>query len=342
MSSRSFDSKKSRPSSSPPQSAWKWRLSCVRLLFVVAVPVGAAASCRREQHPLPGPKNLPSAVEQPETLGSIPAASVSSSANVGPRGPGRPLNVLLITVDSLRADMPWTGYPRKIAPFLTSLSQRAVVYTHAYSISSYTAKSVAGILSGRYPSTLYRSGWFFASYPRANLFFPEVLQEHGIRTLGWHSHLYFGRGKGLEQGFDEWQLVPGITFNAQTDEHVTSEKMTKLGIELLSKPENITKQFFAWAHYMDPHDEYKKHRESPDWGNSNRDRYDSEVFYTDQWIQKLVSWAQTQSWWKNTALIVTADHGEAFGEHGMWKHAFEIWEVLTRVPLMVLAPEVQP
>jgi choline-sulfatase len=249
--------------------------------------------------------------------------------------------VLLLTIDSLRADMPWTGYPRAIAPNLTKLAAESVVYTNEYALSSYTAKSVAGFLSSRYPSTLYRSGYFFASYPKADLFLAEVLSAHDIATTAWHGHLYF-RGVGLDQGFNVWQFVPGLIFDPQTDNAITSQLMTELGIKLLSKRENTGKQFFAWAHYMDPHDQYNKHPESPDFGNRNRDRYDSEVFYTDLWLGKLLDFARTQAWWPNTIVIVTADHGEAFGEHGFYKHAFEIWDVLTRVPLLVFGPGIKP
>jgi arylsulfatase A-like enzyme len=247
----------------------------------------------------------------------------------------------MLTVDSLRADMPWTGYPRAIAPNLSKLATESVVYTNEYALSSYTAKSVAGFLSSRYPSTLYRSGYFFASYPKADLFLAEVLHEHGVRTSAWHGHLYF-RGTGLDQGFDTWQFVPGIHFDPETDTSITSQAMTELGIKLLGKAENTKQPFFAWAHYMDPHDQYNKHPESPDFGNKNRDRYDSEVFYTDLWLGKLLDFARTQPWWQDTVLIVTADHGEAFGEHGFYKHAFELWDVLTRVPLMIAGPGIQP
>ena len=301
----------------------------------------ALIGCGRGE-PVSSEKSAPAEGRRPQTGPSASNAPASSAGAPSAQRPKSPLNVLFVSIDSLRADMPWTGYPRQIAPNLSKLAEESVVYTNAYSVSSYTAKSVAAFLTGRYPSTLYRSGFFFANYSKANLFFPELLQEKGIRTLGWHSHMYFGRGKGLEQGFDVWELVPGITFDPQTDNHVTSEKMTRLGTELLSKPENTQKQFFAWAHYMDPHDQYIKHSESPDFGGKNRDRYDSEVFYTDLWLGKFLDFCKAQPWWKNTALVISADHGEAFGEHDMYRHAFEIWEMLVRVPLMIKAPGVLP
>lgn len=307
--------------------------------IVLLLSLSVFGSCK-DKKAEPGAAPAPAPSPSASAIASAPAPA--SAASPQPEAPKTPLNVLLITIDSLRADMPWTGYERPIAPHLTQLAEQSLVYTNAYSASSYTAKSVATLLSGRYASTLYRDGYFFTKYPSANLMIPEVMSERGIRTIGWHAHLYFGRGKGLEQGFAEWHLVPGITFDPQTDKHVTSEKMTKLGIELLGNPANTGGQFFAWAHYMDPHDEYVKHKESPDFGRLNRDRYDSEVWYTDFWLNELLTFARKQPWWKNTVLIVSADHGETFGEHGMYKHAFELWEPLTRVPLIIHGPGVVP
>jgi choline-sulfatase len=284
------------------------------------------------------------------TASAAPASPLASAPNAGPSSVGSaeepkslgPLNVMILSVDCLRADMPWNGYERPIAPTLTKLAEQSTVYTNAYSISSYTAQSVAAILSGRYASTLYRTGVFFTSYPKANLFFPEVLADNKIHSLGWFSHMYFGRGKGLDQGFDVWELVPGITFDAQTDNHVTSPKMLELGMKILGNPENTRQQFFAWAHFGDPHDVYVKHAEGPDFGNKTRDKYDSEVWFTDLHIGKLLDWAKLQPWWSRTALIITGDHGEAFGEHGQYRHAFEIWENLVRVPLIVYVPGTKP
>jgi arylsulfatase A-like enzyme len=237
--------------------------------------------------------------------------------------------------------MPWTGYARGIAPNLTKLAEQSAVYTNDYALSSYTAKSVAGFLTGRYPSTLYRSGYFFATYPKSDLFLAEVLRGHGVATTAWQAHFYL-RTAGFDQGFERYEMIPGVRVNTETDEGITSQPMTELGIKLLSKPESTGKPFFARAHYMDPHDQYNKHPESPEFGNKNRDRYDSEVFYTDIWLGKLLDFARWQPWWKNTVVIVTADHGEAFGEHGFYKHAFEIWDVLTHVPLLVFGPGVKP
>jgi choline-sulfatase len=248
---------------------------------------------------------------------------------------------MLILVDSLRADMPWAGYPRDIAPNLTALEKTCASYTRGYSTSSYTAKSVAAALSGQYPSTLKRSGFFFTKYPASDLFFPELLKAAGVYTLATHGHMYMAKGRnGLDQGFDDWRVVAGLSFDAQTDNSVTSDKMTALAMEQLQAVP-ADKRFFLYAHYMDPHDVYHKHKESPDFGKKRRDLYDSEVFYTDLYLGKLLDWAKQQAWWKDTVLIVSADHGEAFGEHKMYRHAFELWEMLVHVPLMVCGPGIE-
>jgi len=304
---------------------------------LLAVIVGALIGCG-DKDPAPTPPAT-------STAAQTATATVSASASAAPdepHRPNRPLNVLLLTVDSMRADMPWQGYERDIAPNLTALAKKSVVYPRAYTVASYTAKSVAAMLSGRMPSTLYRKRTFFTEYSKANVFFPEVLSDAGVRTLAGQAHLYFDRGKNLRQGFDSWKLVPGLTWNAETDESVTSPKTTELAIDLLSDVELKSKNFFAWFHYMDPHDKYMTHAESPTFGKRARDMYDNEVHFTDLHIRKLLDFCEKQPWWKDTVVIVSADHGEAFGEHDQWRHAFTLWEVLTHVPLFIHGPGIEP
>ena len=312
------------------------RRNGIRELIALTLAALLTAACEQGgDSPVPATSSREEAVP---TASQEASASVSASAAAPQKR--KPLNVLLITIDSMRADMPWQGYDKEIAPNLTKLAGESVVYERAYTISSYTAKSVGGMLAGRWPSTLYRGPTFFTAYSKANLFFPELLQQQGVHTMGGQAHLYFDRGKNLRQGFDEWRLVPGLTWNATTDESVTSQKMTPMAIEMLSDVGD--KPFFMWLHYMDPHDKYQQHEESPNFGRKARNHYDSEIFYTDLWVQKLLDHCRQQPWWKDTVLIVSADHGEAFGEHKMWKHAFALWEVLTHVPLMFTIPGVKP
>ena len=235
--------------------------------------------------------------------------------------------------------MPWNGYPRAIAPRLTELEKKAVSYSRAYALSSYTSMSLGGLLGGRYPSELKRSGYFFGTY-RNDVFFPKVLQGAAIHTMGVMAHGYF-KSAGFDQGFDDWKLVPGIQFDPNTDRDITSPQSEELAEKDLGDAANASRRFFFWAHFLDPHDLYQRHP-GIDWGKSDRDRYDGEVTFTDQHVGKLLDFIAAQPWASRTILIVTSDHGEEFGEHGMSRHGFEVWNTLVHVPLMIVAPGALP
>ncbi len=297
--------------------------------------VEASVSSGTGTGPGPAAAGTAAASNSPAGATTAGAADAGEVAAAAPGAPPKDANVILLSIDSLRADMPWAGYPRAIAPRLTELEGRAVSFTHAYSISSYTSMSLGGLLGGRIPSELQRSGYFFGTY-KNDVFFPKLLQQAGIHTMGVQAHMYF-KAAGFEQGFDEWKLVPGITFDPNTDNDVTSPQSEAVAEKLLGEPENDTRRFFFWAHFLDPHDVYIRH-EGIDWGKKARDRYDGEVQFTDQALGKLLDFIASKPWASRTIIIVTSDHGEEFGEHNMTRHGFEIWQTLVRVPLMVLAP----
>ena len=311
--------------------------------------VGLASCAERPQPPAPV-KSAEPTPPKPSSDAPPLAPNANANANAGTaadasvaKAPDGPLNVILVSIDSLRADMPWAGYPRPIAPYLTALHEKSVSYTHAYSTSSFTSKSVAGMLAGRYPSTLARTGKFFTKYSDENTFMCERLAEKGIPCIGAHAHAYMNKGlSGFEQGFSDWRLVPNIPFDYNKDPWVTSQALAPLAIEMLGEVSKKPGPFFAWFHFMDPHDEYKGHPESPHFGTKARDLYDEEVFYTDMWIGKLLDYVKAQPWAGKTAIVITADHGEGFGEHAFYKHAHEVWEPLVRIPLFVVLPGATP
>jgi len=276
-----------------------------------------------------------------------------AAASAGPGGPGasgasgpsvappKDLDVILITIDCLRADMPWAGYARPIAPRLTAFAEQAVDYTRAYSLSSYTSMSLGGLLAGKAPGTLSRDGYFFGTYGKDNVFFPELLQREGIATRGAAAHGYFKTAK-FDQGFDAWEIVPGLKWSNTTDENVTSPELEAIAERLLGDPALDAKRFFAWFHFLDPHDRYMAHEGIGPYGKTARDRYDAEVAFTDRYVGKLLDFIAARPWGRRAALVVTADHGEAFGDHGRFLHGFELWESLVRVPLLVQAPGAPP
>lgn len=310
------------------------------------------AGCPREAS-----KVVPDAAPPPNAASSSAPSSVASVAGASSAAPAsaeagaiadaakRPtdLDVIVLSVDSLRADMPWAGYPRDIAPRLTELEKRSVSYTRAYSMSSYTSMSLGGLLGGKLPSEMTRSGFFFGSYAADNVMFPELLKARGVRTMGAHAHGYFASA-GFDQGFDVWQIVPGIIFKNETDPNVTSPQHESMAEKILDDPRLDSTRFFAWFHFLDPHDQYISHEKDgiPPYGKTLRDRYDAEVLFTDRYLGKLLDFIANKPWSKRTVIIVTADHGEAFGEHNMFSHGFELWENLVRVPMFFVVPGVSP
>ncbi|PIE05346.1 MAG: sulfatase, partial [Sorangium cellulosum] len=90
------------------------------------------------------------------------------------------------------------------------------------------------------------------------------------------------------------------------------------------------------------HAEYLRHKGTEDFGRKVRDMYDHEVRWTDDQMKRLLDFIESQPWSKKTAIIVSSDHGEAFGEHKMFRHGFEVWEEIARVPMVVYVPGATP
>lgn len=329
------------------------RVTTTRLAPLLALLTGSAlAGCARDgETPSAAPSApLPSATAatQPAspaaapttTATTAPAAPASAAAAAAPAAP-EALSILYVTIDSMRADMPWNGYGRDIAPRLTAFSKEAVTYTRHYSVSSYTAMTFTGLLSGKYPSEVPRSGYFFSNTPDEVTLFPELLQKAGVRTMSAHAHFYFEKKAGFHQGFDSYEIVPGLSADNTTDRNVTSPKHLEIAMRQLGDKANTQGRFFAWFHFLDPHDQYMKH-DGIDFGKKTRDLYDGEIKFTDEHVGKLLDFVASQEWGKRTVVVVSSDHGDAFGEHKMFRHGFEIWDVLTHVPLMIRGPGMAP
>lgn len=307
---------------------------------------GTSSGARNPDPPAGGAR--PSADASADAAGATSGAPAPGASAAAPaEGLARDLNVLVVSIDSLRADrMKWAGNERDVMPRLTKLAGESVLWTRFYSMSSSTAISLAGFLAGRLPGSMKRSGYFFAAYPEEELLFPEVLQKAGVVTTSGHAHFYFAPEKaGFHQGFDVWEIVPGLKKNNNTDENVTSPQHTEMAIKQMDAAAakgGDKGRFFAWYHLLDPHDQYVGHSECPDLGKGARNAYDCELFYTDMHLGKIIDHVEKQPWGKRTVIVVTSDHGETFGEKNMYRHGFELWNVLTHVPLVIRMPGVAP
>lgn len=321
---------------------------------------GIDEDCSGADTPLPAPR-----VKEP----AAPAAKKK-----------RRLNVILVTVDTLRIDLGFMGYPKPVSPNMDKLAQKSVVFERAYAMASYTGKSLGPLHAGKYPSETFRDGGHFNVYGPKNVMIAERARDAGYATLGAMSHFYFRPSSGLSQGFDRWDLSaipPGL---ADNDNSVSSEALSNVILKMLEDPRGEKaaekdagaasptdaaappsdpadagpnsagkKPFFAWFHYFDPHAQYAPHPDAPSFSDGDKSpakwvhaQYDAEVWFTDKHLGRVLDFVEQQPWANETAIVLTADHGEALGDHGMSWHGSEIWESLVRVPLVVYVPGVAP
>jgi choline-sulfatase len=154
----------------------------------------------------------------------------------------------------------------------------------------------------------------------------------------------------VTQGFDVFD-VSAVPPEGQgdTDSTTTGKPLTDAAVNLL-RANASSHRFALWVHYFDPHSQYVAHEGAPDFADPGRPpgwklraAYDGEIWFTDQQIGRLLDYARTQIWWKDTVVVITSDHGEALGEHGInFQHGWEIYEPLMRIPLIFVVPGLEP
>ncbi|MEZ4297089.1 MAG: sulfatase-like hydrolase/transferase [Polyangiaceae bacterium] len=253
------------------------------------------------------------------------------------------LNIVLITIDTLRADLGYMGYSRPVSPNIDKLAERSVVFERSYSLASYTGKSLGPMLIGKYGSETHRNWGHSNTFSKEDTFLPERLKAAGFHTMSVQAMGYFARGSGLERGFDivDTSAIPAEGSIKEMENSVSGDKVSDAAVKLLGKPENTDKRFFMWVHYVDPHADYIRHEGLPDFGHGARDSYDNEIAFVDKQVGRILDAISAASFGERTAIVISSDHGELFGEHGMWRHGFELWEGLMRVPLVMYVPGVK-
>lgn len=308
----------------PDEPMTSFSVSSIRALGL-AVALLLPCSCKRD----------PGGGSEPLQPSAIPSASTAPTSSSIPRVQ----NVVLITVDTLRADQPWVGYSGVATPHLSRLAAKSVVYTRAYALAHFTSASLNGLLASRYPSELSRNDCDLGRYDVPGSLAP-TLREAGVTTFAAHGHAIFVGDSAPRRGFDEWRLIVGAAGRMQTQGAVTGTEIAQLVTTYLEN-ERPKKKLFAWAHFVDPHDSYVAHERFPPTGPLPRNVYDSEVAFTDSVIGRVLESIERSGMANSTAIVLTADHGEAFGEHGTTKHGSTLHEEEVRVPLILHLPSVE-
>jgi arylsulfatase A-like enzyme len=251
------------------------------------------------------------------------------------------LSFLLITIDTLRPDLGYTGYERPISPNIDELARRSVIYEQAYAISTYTGFSIVPLMASRYPSEMVRSDRHEVAYAGDNVLLAERLRAAGYRTAGAASHFLFNPELGWVDGFEKFVMAP-VEGEAPRGSHVdlyhSSRPLADAAIRFLNDPQITSGPFFIWVHFLDPHKQYLEHAGYSNYGKGPRALYDGEIAYTDHHVGRLLKALQASPLRDRTAVILTGDHGEAFGEHGEFFHGRDIWDEIMRVPLLISVP----
>ncbi len=268
-------------------------------------------------------------------LAAVIALAAGTFLWLGPLGTSSP-NVLLICVDTLRHDhVGFNGYERPVSPNIDALAARGLVFPEAYSQSGWTMPSMATMFTGLYPSDTGATD-FHSALDRSLPTLASVLRAAGYDTRAFVSHMLLTPTYGFNKGFRKYDysvLQVGHPHNVSTADRLTNLAISDL--DALEPP------FFMWVHYFDPHFEYLSHDEWNTFGDSDVDRYDQEIAYTDREIGRLLSALDERGILDNTIVIFTSDHGEEFGEHGGAYH-YTSYEEVMRVPLSITGPGIAP
>ncbi len=262
-------------------------------------------------------------------------------------------NVVLITIDTLRHDhLGAYGYDRDTSPNIDAVADHGTLFEHSWAHAPSTRYSLPAILTGRYPLNVDYDysvqGW--PGISEDNTTIAEIVQGQGYRTAAFTNHWYFSRVRSMDQGFDIYDNsnqrlheMDGDAGPAETTGS-SSRQQSDSALEFLAghlEDDEADEPFFLWVHYYDPHYVYQKH-EGFDFGDERVDLYDSEIAFTDHHIGRVFDDLRQRGVWDETAVIVASDHGEGFGERGIYLHGYDLYAPQTRVPLVMRVPGTQP
>ncbi len=249
----------------------------------------------------------------------------------------RPANVILITLDTTRADRlpPYDGGIR--LPAVERLAREGVVFDRVVAPVPLTLPSHSSLFTGTLPPG--HDVRVNAVKLRPDLpLFTEHLRTAGYRTGAFVGSIVLDGDRGLRRGFDHYGDVNaagavGHQRSRRPAREVTDEALAWLG-DAGASP------FFLWVHYFDAHAPYAEPDDLD--ASPNGDPYDGAIAIMDAQIGRLIRVLETAGSLDRTAIIVTADHGESLGDHGELGHGIFVYESAIRVPLIVRWPGVQP
>ncbi len=261
-------------------------------------------------------------------------ATENETALAGPRETKRALDwtnhdVVLVSIDALRADHVGAyGYARPTTPNIDALARAGTIFRHAYCPTPHTSYSVTSMMTGKYLRPLLALGLGTDSETLAS-----SLRRYGYRTAAFYPPAVFFIDQPRFESFEQRAL----DFEYRKVEFADPELRDKQLREYLATAP-ADKSLLLWVHFFEPHEPYVQHA-GHRFGDTDVDAYDSEIAAADDGVGRVV--AAVRETRPGAIVIVTADHGEEFGDHGGRYHGTTVYEEQVRVPLVIVGQGVR-
>lgn len=259
----------------------------------------------------------------------------SNYKSISRRGP---FNIVLITVDTLRADhLGCYGYRPDVTPAIHKLASEGILFEKCIAQTPLTLPSHTTILSGTLPihHGVRDNGGFVV--PSQLITMAECFKAAGYRTAAFVSAYVLDSRWGLNQGFDyyfdRFDLNRFDKISLMDVERPAEETIDR-ALDWLQN--NQDQKFFIWIHLYDPHSPYEP--PEPFSRMYSDDPYLGEIAYTDTQLERLWLYLEKNNLLSNLILIFTSDHGESLGEHQEATHGFFIYQEAIHVPLIFVTP----
>ena len=254
--------------------------------------------------------------------------------------PPEDINLLLITVDTLRADhLGVYGNAGIKTPNIDRLGRNGLFFSRAYAHVPLTLPSHCSLLTGTLPlfHGVRDNGY---RLPPTTPTLAEILKKDGYRTGAFVGAFPLDSRFGLDRGFDVYDDLYGSK-NVVRDLSFVERRAEDVAGKAIAWVEgHKNERFFAWVHFFDPHAPYEP--PSPFKEDYRGREYDGEIAYTDSVIGKLLAKLDEWQLTERTLIILTADHGESLGEHQEATHGIFIYDATLHVPLIFFNPKRRP
>lgn len=247
-------------------------------------------------------------------------------------------NVILITIDTLRADhVGCYGAQNVKTPTLDSLAHDGVIFERAIAQVPLTWPSHGAILTGTYP---FQNGvQDFTGQPLDTQFrtLAQAFHSSGYATGAVVSSFVLDRSWGLGRGFDFYDDAFSVSEFEKKDIGLVERRAGNSVQHAIAWLERTSRYpFFLWLHLYDPHSPYDP--PEPFRSEYSKHPYDGEIAYADYELGNLITWLKQNHLYESSLIVMTSDHGESLGEHDEDEHGFFVYNATVHVPLIVKPP----